>query len=93
MDAVFKSELFCQLTDGQLTALHYRSQQFEEQRQAALQRERRRRWMIAAAIAVLAATAPFWQVALALSFIVFLWAVALSVVLDVWDRLQRLRNR
>lgn len=89
VDAVFKSELFCQLTDSQLAALHHRSQQLEAQQLAALQRKRRRRWMIAAAVAALAAIAPFWQVALALSFIVLFWALALSAV---WGVLQRLRD-
>lgn len=89
VEAVFNSELFCQLTDSQLAALHHRSQQLEAQQQATLQRKRRRRRLIAAAVVALVAIAPFWQIALALSFIVVFWALALAAA---WGVVQRLRN-
>lgn len=89
VEAVFKSERFCQLTDSQLAALHHRSQQLEVQQQSTLQRKRRRHWMIAAAVAVLVAIAPFWQIALALSAVIAIWALLLSAA---WGVVQRLRT-
>jgi hypothetical protein len=80
--AVFKSERFCQLTDGQLAALHHRAEQLEVQQRHA--RARRRRWRLAAVVAVvvLVALAPIWHVLLGMGVVVMLW---LLVIAWVWD--------
>jgi Flp pilus assembly protein TadB len=85
--AVFGSERFCQLTDGQLAALHHRAEQLQAQRHQARIR-RRRRWAVAAAVVVvLAALAPVWHVLLALGVVALLWLVVLAWA---WEAGQRL---
>jgi Flp pilus assembly protein TadB len=84
--AVFKSERFCQLTDGQLAALHQRAEQLQaQQRQARIRR--RQCWVAAAAVVVvLVALAPIWHVVVALGLMALIW---LALLMWAWDVGQR----
>jgi hypothetical protein len=90
VDAVFRSDLFCQLTDGQVAALHHRLEQLKAQQHAVRQRKRQQRWLIAAAVVIAIAVMPFWQQALALTFVAAFWAV---VFCSGWDGLQNVRAK
>jgi hypothetical protein len=80
--AVFGSEQFSQLTDGQVAALHHRAEQLKAQQQLAGARQRRRLLVAAAVVALAIALAPIWHVLLAMGLLALIW---LAVIGWLWD--------
>ena len=90
MDAVFRSELFCQLTDSQLAALHAR---FEEVGSAVARREqerKRRRLTVIGCVCAGILLIPFWAQALAATVVVAFWWFFLAAL---WGSLRGLWER
>lgn len=94
VDAVFRSDLFCLLTDSQLAALHYRDEQLKAQR-AQVRIRRRRRWrLLAVVVAAGIAIAPFWQQVftfIGLAFLLLIWAlICFAMLACLWSVLRAL---
>ena len=98
VDAVFRSDRFCELSDAQLAALHHRFEQLKALRhQARIKRRRRRRLMVLLAVAVVTIctisvfawqeVSTFFVAMVALGFLAFIW---LGVIGAVWEVGQKL---
>lgn len=94
VEAVFKSDRFSLLTDGQLAALHHRSEQLQVLRQQQRLRRRRRRLVAAAVVVGTVALAPYWvQVftAFAVMLVIVVWGLIwFGAITALWHLVSRL---
>lgn len=94
VEAVFKSDRFCQLTDSQLVALHHRSEQLQALGHQQRIKRRRRRLLVAAVVVGGVALAPYWvQVftAFALMLVIALWGLIwFGAITAMWHLVSRL---
>lgn len=88
VQAVFKNERFCQLTDDQLAALHHRAEQLQAQQRHARVRRRRRLLVTAAVVGLLIALAPVWHVVLALGAAALFWVAVLTWLWEVGQKVR-----
>lgn len=86
--AVFAHDRFGQLTDGQLAALHHRSERLKAQQQLIRTRRRQRVLVAAAVVGMLIAAVPFWRELLAIGLLALVW---LAVGALVWDAAKGVR--
>lgn len=94
VEAVFRSDLFCQLTDSQLVALHHRSEQLQALGHQQRIKRRRRRLLAAAVVVGGVALAPYWVkvfTAFALMLVIVLWGLIwFGAMTAMWHLVGRL---
>jgi hypothetical protein len=83
VEAVFNNVAFCQLTDGQLVALHHRAEQLQAQQRHARIRRRRRLLVAAAVVGLLIAVAPIWYVLVGVGLMALIWLALLAWLWEV----------
>lgn len=94
VEAVFKSDRFSLLTDGQLVALHHRSEQLQTLAHQQRLKRRRRRLLAGAVVVGGVALAPYWvQVftAFALMLLLMIWGLIwFGAIATLWQLLRGL---